>query len=334
MHTPLVARVSAGGRTAASPQAAVPNLVELDLRSNFLKELPRARPAPANPPRPGRRPPTPGRPGRARRASRRALPPPTRRRPPRHPPAFAAEFAELRTLKILRLNYNKLEAFPVQVVQLPRLQKLELSGNLISVIDPAISSMQGARPAPAPRSDQHARAPGSAAPHSCTRAPPPPPGRRSAEGPGPVRQPARRAPAVHLPVPVPLTCAPRRSRRTRRVLPLTSPPPHLARSADAREQPADGAAREHRGPALAGASLETRAHRLRPAPRRADLPAATGEAGHLHQQADHHPQERRQPGRAAQAGHEQQRARHAARLHRPHAGTRAPAAGLPALRAR
>lgn len=76
----------------ASVRGAVPNVMEIDLRSNALTELP-------------------------------------------------ADLADLKSLKVLKLNYNRLPSFPTAVVGLPRLQSLELSGNQIAHVDYAVGQM-------------------------------------------------------------------------------------------------------------------------------------------------------------------------------------------------
>ena len=60
--------------------------------------------------------------------------------------ARSDELQDLRTIRTLRLNYNKFEKFPLVVAQLPRLQSLEISGNGLQALDPVIGNMQGACP--------------------------------------------------------------------------------------------------------------------------------------------------------------------------------------------
>ena len=51
---------------------------------------------------------------------------------------------ELRTLRMLRLNYNKFTTLPLVVTQLPQLHILEISGNALTVLDPMVANMTGA----------------------------------------------------------------------------------------------------------------------------------------------------------------------------------------------
>ena len=78
----------------AAIKARIPNLVELDLRSNALVDLP-------------------------------------------------DELAELRSLKVVRLNYNKLEHLPKVLTRLKRMTRLEMGGCLLREVDETVGSLPG-----------------------------------------------------------------------------------------------------------------------------------------------------------------------------------------------